>query len=139
MFRQITIAAAFSSALMIAAPAFPQQAEAMTSAPMIGASLTEKFWVQSEDDAGLPGAMVLFLSEGTMLQDSCWETYRLSNWQMTGEDSLSWQEDTMTIEADIVELNEAELVLALHLVDGEVVEKRYTVAPVPFLCPDMPR
>ena len=58
---------------------------------------------------------------------------------MTGEDSLSWQEDTMTIEADIVELNEAELVLALHLVGGEVVEERYTVSPVPFLCPDMPR
>ena len=111
----------------------------MTSAPMIGASLTEKFWVQSEEDAGLPGSMVLFLSEGTMLQDSCWETYRLSNWKMTGEDSLSWQEDTMTIEADIVELNEAELILALHLVGDETVEKRYTASPVPFLCPDMPR
>jgi hypothetical protein len=139
MFRQIATAAAFSSALVLASPAFAQQAEGMTSAPMIGASLTEKFWVQSEEDAGLPGSMVLFLSEGTMLQDSCWETYRLSNWQMTGEDSLSWQEDTMTIEADIVELNEAELVLALHLVGGEVVEERYTVSPVPFLCPDMPR
>ncbi len=110
----------------------------MTSAPMIGASLTEKFWIQSQDDAGLPGSMVLFLSEGTMLQDSCWETYRLSNWQMTGEDSLSWQEDTMTIEADIVELNEAELVLALHLGE-DIVEERYTAAPVPFVCPDMPR
>lgn len=112
--------------------------EGMTFAPTVGASLTEKFWVQSEEDAGLPGSMILFLSAGTMLQDSCWETYRLSNWHMTGEDSLSWQEDTMTIEADIVELNEAELVLALHLGD-EIVEKRYAAAPVPYVCPDMPR
>lgn len=139
MFRQFVPAVALALTLAGVAPSLAQDAEGMTSAPMIGASLTEKFWVQSEEDAGLPGSMVLFLSEGTMLQDSCWETYRLSNWQMTGEESLSWQEDTMTIEADIVELSEAELVLALHLVGGEVVEKRYTVSPVPFLCPDMPR
>jgi hypothetical protein len=133
------ILATLAVAALCALPASAQEAEGMTSAPMIGASLTEKFWVQSEEDAGLPGSMVLFLSEGTMLQDSCWETYRLSNWKMTGEDSLSWQEDTMTIEADIVELNEAELILALHLVGDETVEKRYTASPVPFLCPDMPR
>ena len=136
--RPIILATLAVSALC-ALPASAQEAEGMTSAPMIGASFTEKFWVQSEEDAGLPGSMVLFLSEGTMLQDSCWETYRLSNWKMTGEDSLSWQEDTMTIEADIVELNEAELILALHLVGDETVEKRYTASPVPFLCPDMPR
>ena len=133
------ILATLAVAALCALPASAQEAEGMTSAPMIGASLTEKFWVQSEEDAGLPGSMVLFLSEGTMLQDSCWETYRLSNWKMTGEDSLSWQEDTMTIEADIVELNEAELILALHLVGDETVEKRYAASPVPFLCPDMPR
>jgi|TARA_R100000365_G_scaffold2072_1_gene6738 hypothetical protein len=133
-----TILTVLAFSALFASPATAQEAEGMTSAPMIGASLTEKFWIQSQDDAGLPGSMVLFLSEGTMLQDSCWETYRLSNWQMTGEDSLSWQEDTMTIEADIVELNEAELVLALHLGE-DIVEERYTAAPVPFVCPDMPR
>ncbi|MAN78311.1 MAG: hypothetical protein CML24_14275 [Rhizobiales bacterium] len=133
-----TILTVLAFSALFASPATAQEAEGMTSAPMIGASLTEKFWIQSQDDAGLPGSMVLFLSEGTMLQDSCWETYRLSNWQMTGEDSLSWQEDTMTIEADIVELNEAELVLALHLGE-DIVEESYTAAPVPFVCPDMPR
>ncbi|WP_417582567.1 hypothetical protein [Pelagibacterium sp.] len=139
MHRQVLSALALAIALLSAAPALSQEAEGMTSAPMIGASLTEKFWVEAEEDAGLPGAMVLFLSEGTMLQVSCWETYRLSSWKMTGDESLSWEEDAMTIEADIVELNEAELVLALHLVGDEVVEKRYTVSPVPYLCPDMPR
>ncbi len=128
------------AALASAFLALPAQAqEDITSAPTIAASLTEKFWVQSEEDAGLPGSMLLFLSEGTMLQTSCWETYRLSNWQMVSDDSLSWQEDTVEIAADIVELNEAELILNLHLVGDETVEKRYTAAPVPFLCPDMPR
>ena len=128
---------ALAALTLAASPALAQ--EEMTSAPMVGASLTDKFWVQSEEETGLPGSMVLFLSEGTMLQDSCWETYRLSSWQMTGEDSLSWEEDTVTIDADIVELNEAELVLNLHLVGGETKENRYTAAPVPYMCPDMPR
>lgn len=130
--------ALFALATLTVAPLPVLAQEDMTFAPTIGASLTEKFWVQSEEDTGLPGSMILFLSEGTMLQDSCWETYRLSSWQMTGEESLRWQEDTMTIEADIVELNEAELVLALHLGE-EIVENRYTAAPIPYLCPDMPR
>ena len=134
--RRRPLTALALAATLAALPATAQ--EGMTFAPMVGASLTEKFWVQSEADTGLPGSMVLFLSEGTMLQDSCWETYRLSNWQMTGDESLSWQEDTATIEADIIELNEAELILALHLGD-EIVEKRYTAAPVPYVCPDMPR
>lgn len=138
MFRSAVPALALAATLFALPAAAQDLEEMMTSAPMIGASLTDRFWVQSEADAGLPGSMVVFLSEGTMLQDSCWETYRLSNWQMTGEESLSWEEDTMTIEADIVELDEAQLVLALHLGE-EIVEKRYTVAAVPFVCPDMPR
>lgn len=133
--RAVTLFA-FVALSTVPLPAMAQ--DDTTSAPTVGASLTEKFWVQSEEDTGLPGSMVLFLSEGTMLQDSCWETYRLSSWQMTGDESLSWQEDAMTIEADIVELNEAELVLALHLGE-EIVENRYTAAPVPYLCPDMPQ
>lgn len=133
--KPIAVAALLATTLF-AVPAFAQ--EEMSSAPMIGSSLTERFWVQSEADSGLPGSMVLFLSEGTMMQTSCWEGYRLSNWHMTSEQSLSWREDTMTIEADIVELNEAELVLALRLGE-DIVEKRYAPSAVPFVCPDMPR
>lgn len=132
-----TLPAVFGLALLAALPA--QAQEGATFAPMIGASLTEKFWVEPEEDAGRPGAIMLFLSEGTMMQTSCWEGYRLSDWQMTSDESLSWREDTVTIEADIVELDEAELVLALHLVDGETLERRFTAAPIPYVCPDMPR
>lgn len=137
MFRPALAALVLATSLA-ALPASAQVFDELSSAPILGASLTERFWVQSTEDAGLPGSMVLFLSEGTMLQDSCWETYRLSNWQMTGEDALSWEEDGTTIVGDIVVLDEAELVLALHLGE-EIVEKRYTAAPVPYVCPDMPR
>lgn len=139
MLRPTLLALAFA-ATFAALPASAQdEGEAMTSAPVIGASLTEKIWVQPETESGLPGAMKLFLSEGTMLQTSCWEGYRLSSWQMVSDTTLSWEEDTQTITAEIVELNEAELILALQLVGGEVVEQHFEAAPVPFVCPDMPR
>lgn len=138
MRRELLRVLALVPVLSIALPLAAQEADSLAFAPVIGASLTEKFWIEADENSALPGAMMLFLSEGTMLQDSCWETYRLSNWQMVADDSLSWEEDTATITADIVELNEAELVLALRLGD-DIVEKRYAAAPVPYLCPDMPR
>lgn len=119
----------------LAAPAIAQ--EGMTWAPIPGASLTERIWV-STDEASVPGSMVLFLSDGTLLQDSCWETYRLSTWQMLSDTELSWDEDGATINASVIELNEAELILELDLVDGPVTHS-YTLAPVPYVCPDMPR
>lgn len=121
---------------LLALPAVAQ--EDLTSAPMIGASLTEKVWVESEEAAGRPGAMVLFLSEGTMLQTSCWEGYRLSSWYMESDTALSWNEDGQIISAEIVELNEAELILEMDLV-GETVTRTFAPAPVPYVCPDMPR
>ena len=119
-------------------PALAQDTEAPTSAPMIGVSLTDRIWVRSDDASGLPGAMQLFLSDGTLLTDSCWETYRLSSWSMTSDTGLVWNEDGIDIVAEIEELNEAELVLALQL-GSEVVIERFEPAPVPFVCPDMPR
>jgi len=112
--------------------------EGMTAAPVAGSSLTERVWVRT-DVSDLPGSMQLFLSDGTLLSDSCWETYRLSNWRMTGEDTLSWDEDGVTIPATIISLDEANLVLELELIGGETVTQSFEVAPVPFVCPDMPR
>ena len=112
--------------------------EGMTVAPIAGSSLTERIWMRT-DISDLPGAMQLFLSDGTLLSDSCWETYRLSNWRMTGEDTLSWDEDGVTIPATIVTIDEANLVLELELVGGEIVTQSFEVAPVPFVCPDMLR
>lgn len=121
-----------------AATAFAQDEEVPTSAPMIGVSLTDRVWVRSDDTSGMPGSMQLFLSDGTLLTDSCWETYRLSSWHMTSDTTLVWTEDGMDIPAEIVELTEAELVLALDLA-SETVTQRFEPAPVPYVCPDMPR
>ncbi len=103
-----------------------------------GAGLTDKVWIKAGDDAALPGVIKIFLSDGTLVQDSCWETHRLSAWQQTGAKSVSWNEDGMDIKADIVTLTADELVLSLKL-KGGAVEEHYAPAPVPSACPDVPK
>ena len=82
--------------------------------------LTNRVWVKAGDDAALPGVIKVFLSDGTLVQDSCWETHRLSPWQMTDAKSLTWNEDGMDIKADIVTLTADELVLLLILLGCDV-------------------
>lgn len=98
--------------------------------------LLNKVWVRADADASLPGPMQIFLADGTLVSDSCWETYRLSKWQQVSDTSISWDEDGMTINADIASVSDTELVLNLKL-GSDVQEQRYTTATVPYVCPDM--
>ena len=124
----------------VALPAMAQ--EATSDEAVDGESprrlLTNRVWSRVETD-GLPGKKVIFLSDGTLVQDSCWETYRLSPWSMTSETALSWNEDGMDIPAEIVSITGEELVLKLSLVGGATDEQRYRVAELPYLCPDIPK
>lgn len=100
--------------------------------------LVNRVWVRQGDDTGLPGSAQIFLADGTLVSDSCWETYRLSRWQQVSDTTISWEEDGVTISADISSLNPGELVLALKMGD-EVTQQRFTPATVPYVCPDMPK
>lgn len=82
--------------------------------------------------------MRLFLSDGTLLMDSCWETYRLSNWTMESDRLIRWQEDTAELHAEVLSLDESALTLQLRLRSG-TEEQRFVPASVPYVCPDMPR
>ena len=120
---------------------FAQEAEPAAEEGEVAESnpLLNRVWVrQGIDPAALPGVMHIFLSDGTMVSDSCWEAYRLSNWQQVSQTEISWDEDGMTISADITSLTDAELVLNLKLIGG-TEEQRFIPADVPFVCPDMPK
>lgn len=111
-----------------------EEGEATGESPLLNS-----VWVrQSTDPAALPGVTHIFLSDGTLVSDSCWEPYRLSSWQQVSDTEISWDEDGMTISADITSLTADELVLNLKLVGG-AEEQRFIPAEVPFVCPDMPR
>jgi hypothetical protein len=99
---------------------------------------TDRVWTRVGDSDDLPGVIRIFLSDGTLVQDSCWETHRLSSWQLVSDRTLSWDEDGETITADIVSLEPSDLVLALRLRNDTRTE-HYVAATVPFVCPDMPK
>ena len=100
-------------------------------------SFTNRVWVKT-DTGDLPGVLRIFLSDGTLVQDSCWETHRLSKWTMTGDTGLSWNEDGTDIAASIVSVNSTDLHLQLQL-GNSTVDEHYTTATVPYVCPDVPK
>ena len=128
-----------SSFLVLAACAPATQSSAPETAAAPGASLLENtVWAQAPESGGPPGAFQTFLSDGTLVTDSCWAAYRLSAWRRIDDDTVTWTEDAAEIEATIVSLTDDELVLELHLIGG-AERKTYRPAPAPFVCPDMPR
>jgi hypothetical protein len=124
-------------------PAFADESasdESASASPAQGPhrpGFTDRVWSRV-DDGDLPGVIRIFLSDGTLVQDSCWETHRLSSWQLVSSNTLQWSEDGETIDAEIVSLQPDELVLSLKL-RSDTVTEHYTAATVPSVCPDMPK
>ena len=130
--RALCLSAVAAAALGCAAP--ERTPPGASPAPDV---LVNRVWLSS--DAGAPpGKMRVFLDSGILVQDSCWETYRLSNWRRVGESRLVWEEDGKEIPAEIVASSESELRLRLTLV-SETVEEVYQPAVGPYVCPDIPR
>lgn len=86
--------------------------------------------------SGVPlGAIMVFLPDRTLLMDSCFETYRVTQWGVAG-DRIRWLEDRIPIEAEVVTPSKDELILRIA---GQNREQRYIAITDPFTCPDMPR
>jgi hypothetical protein len=102
-----------------------------------GDLLVNRVW--SRVDAGAaPGSVRIFLSDGVLVQDSCFETYRLSQWRRESPTRIGWSEDGVDIAADVVHSTHDALTLRIVLQSEEVVES-YVIAASPYVCPDMPR
>ena len=96
-----------------------------------------KVWLATDPSAA-PGTFRIFLPNGTLLMDSCGETYRLAEWRALDQHRIEWTEDTARIEAQITKLTDDELQLRLQL-RSESKDEAYRVAKSPMVCPDMPR
>jgi hypothetical protein len=118
-------------------PAEPRAAAvAPPAAAAAKADFADRIWLRS-DPGSAPGAIQIFLGDGSLLTDSCFETYRLSQWRRDGERELVWSEDGIEIRASIVSVDAAELVLRVEAGGGE--DQHFRAATVPYVCPDMPR
>ena len=106
---------------------------ASSAAPWIN-----RIWVK--DDANdLPGELLIFLANGTLVQTSCWEPYRLSNWETRSDAAVAWQEDTAEIEAHLEMIGSKELQVRLMLMGGDTLVEQYKEVDAPYVCPDMER
>lgn len=132
-------APAAPSAGSAVAPATEQPAAPADAQPVATPSVTftDRVWLRS-DPGSAPGAMQAFLSSGTLLADSCFETYRLSSWRLDGDRELVWNEDGIDVRARIVSVDAGALVLRLELRGGDQ-EQHFSAATVPYVCPDLPR
>lgn len=120
------------------APVLAEEATAGGDRSPLTRSISNRVWVKSDSDDDLPGVMKIFLSDGTLVQDSCWEAHRLSQWQMTSDTAVTWNEDGIDVVAEIISVSSGALVLNVQL-GSEAVEERYVAASVPWVCPDMPK
>jgi len=114
----------------------PAVAPATDTQPTSTPTFTDRVWLRA-DSGSATGAMQIFLSDGTLISDSCFETYRLSSWRLDGN-QLAWSEDGVDIRARVVSVDAGALMLGVMLRGGEE-QQRFTAATVPYVCPDMPR
>lgn len=103
------------------------------------AALENRIWMEDEAQAGRPGVMRIFLSDGSLIMDSCWETFRIAPWRRVDEDTIAWLEDTAEIEADIVDLKEDRLTIMLKLRGEDKKVEMMRKTGTPYLCPDIPK
>jgi hypothetical protein len=93
-----------------------------------------KIWV-STTPGHARGSLMIFLPDRSLLMDSCFETYRISQWGAEG-DSIRWIEDAIPIQATISMPSENELSLQIT---GQDNVQSFVSATVPYVCPDMPK
>ena len=111
----------------------PSETKAEPAVPDAG--FVNRVWVRA-DGSELSGVVRVFLSDGTLVQDSSWEAHRLSNWKLLPDNRLSWNENGTEIAARIASLSGDRLVLVLDHKDG-AIEEQYVAAPVPSVYPDL--
>lgn len=115
-----------SSAPPASAPAPAAASEGQADPAFVG-----RVWV-SVTPGHARGSIIVFLPDRSLLMTSCTETYRLSQWQVTG-DTIRWIEDTIPIQATVSMPRPNELRLAIA---GRDDVQSYVAAHVPYVCPD---
>ncbi len=96
-----------------------------------------RLWINNSEN-NRPGDLRIFLANGMLVMDSCWETYRLAKWERRSDSVVVWREDTAEVEAHLKMVGPKELEMRLMLV-GDTLTERYQEADVPYVCPEMAR
>lgn len=91
--QTLVYAAAVVACVLAAACRSPSADRQARPASPAAPSFVGTIWI-STDPSAAPGTLRIFLPDGTLLMDSCGETYRLARWQAIDERRIEWHEDT---------------------------------------------
>lgn len=131
-------------AFLIAAPAVWAQdaSQAVSKPPM--ALIFKNIWkITKAEPQPFQGSIYIFLPNGTLLETSCGEPYRVALWSSDSHDpsTLRITEDQRVVATwKIMELTPATLRLEKKLTRSEEKQEE-TLTPVKqeFVCPDLPK
>lgn len=119
----------------------PQPAAVASSAPETAAAtlpadgaFVGRVWISTTPGRSL-GSMIVFLPDRSLLMDSCFETYRISEWGVA-DNAIRWREDSIPIQASITMPGPDEMTLQI---EGQEHAQTFIAASVPYVCPDMPK
>jgi hypothetical protein len=123
------------------APVLPPQGSAPDNSLQ---PLFSHIWrVTKAPSAPAPGSIYIFLPNGTLLETSCVETYRVASWTVdkAAPRVLRVVEDRqLAFTANIAELSDSMLRLQKQLVRSkETQDVTYSAVEGEFVCPDMPK
>lgn len=107
--------------------------------PITVRQLTGRIWKIEQPLSGFLGSIYVFLQNGTLLETSCKETYRIAKWS-TDADSRTIQvvEDGQpAFTATILEAGPENVRLQRKLRHGETDELKLTAMTGEFVCPDL--
>ena len=106
--------------------------------------LFSRIWQVTDAPSQPPsGSIYIFLANGTLLQTSCTETYRIATWTIDKESPQMLQvveDGALAFTAQIEELSDTTLRLQRNLVrSNETQDITLTATQQEFVCPDLPR
>jgi hypothetical protein len=121
------------------------QAKAMSSTPTPGdATLSPLFshiWRVTKAPSPPAGSIFIFIPNGTLLETSCTETYRIATWTIdkASPRELRVVEDKqLAFTANIAELTNSTLTLQKQLVRSkETQDTTFTAVEGEYVCPDL--
>lgn len=100
--------------------------------PAFEAKFEDRVW-REEGPTAAPGAIRVFMSDGTMVTADCAGTYRLAAWRRIDDTRLAWEEGTAVTQAEIVGVGPRDLGLIVEP-DGAATQLAFRRVEAPLDC-----
>jgi hypothetical protein len=97
--------------------------------------LANRVWMEMTPGSTKPGAMMTFLSNGTLIRASCTTPYILSSWRTASPRKITWDDGTGPVSADVISISSVELVLEIS---NDKSEHVYLSSEGRTACPQTP-